>query len=90
MLEEVEGDAKPMKRCEEKRKEWAKHRQCDSEVQALEDKPLRNEELRSFEEGLPRLKEHLERAARSHKAASGVGCEGFHLQVPPDLSKETT
>ena len=43
----------------------------DAEVQFTEDKPWRNEELRSTEEGLPRLKEErLERAARSYKAAT--------------------
>ena len=34
VLEEFEEDAKPMKRCEEKRKERAKYWQCDSEVQS--------------------------------------------------------
>ena len=36
MKEEV---AKPMARCEEKRKEWAKHWQCDMDVQKQENKP---------------------------------------------------
>ena len=31
-------------------KEWAKHWQCDEEVQNVEDKPLKNEELRKWEE----------------------------------------
>ena len=55
MLEEVDRDAKLLKRCEEKRKEWAKHWQCNTEVQDLEDKPWMNEKLRTLEEGLPRL-----------------------------------
>ena len=43
----------PMKRCEEKRKEWPKHWQCDSEVPGVEDKSWESEELRSLEGGLP-------------------------------------
>ena len=89
-MEEVERDAKLLKRCEEQRKEGAKHWQCNMEVQDLDDKPWRNEELRSLEEGLPRLREdNLEKAARSDKAAIGVGCVGYHPRVPPDLSQET-
>ena len=42
---------KPMRRCAEKKKVWAKDRQCDSEVQGRKDKPWGNEELRSLEEG---------------------------------------
>ena len=67
MLEELEEDAAPMQRCEDKRKGWARHWQCDSEAQ-----------------------KRLERAARSYKAATGVGCDGFHPQVPVDLPRETT
>ena len=63
-------------RCEKKRKECAKHWQGYMEVQDLEDKPSRNEELRSLEEGLSRLKKNRwEKAARSYKAATGVGCD---------------
>ena len=84
VLEEVERD------CEEKGKEWAKHWQCNTEVQEPEDKPWRNVELRSLEEGLPRMKEgHLEKAAGSYKGATGVGCDVFHPKVPSDLSKES-
>ena len=36
---EEEEDAKPLAGCEEKRKEWAKHWQCDTKVQDLEGKP---------------------------------------------------
>ena len=49
-----------------KRKEWAKHWQCDESVQNVEDKPS----------GLC-------------KAITGVGCDGFHPNVPLDLTKET-
>ena len=60
------------------------------EVQSEEDTPWRNEELGSLEEGLPRRREdHLERAARSYKATTGVGCDAFHPQVLLDVSKET-
>ena len=41
----------------------------------MDDKPWENEELRNSEEGLPwQEDEILERAARSYKAATGVGC----------------
>ena len=82
-LGELVEDAKPLRGCEEKRKVWAKHWQCDSEVQGMQDKPWRNEELRSLEERLPRLKEEgREKAARSCKATCGS-------EVPPDWSKDT-
>ena len=43
-----------------------------------------------LEEGLPRLREqNLESAARSYKAATGMGCAGFHPKVPQDWPKET-
>ena len=61
----------------------------DTEVQHNEDKPWRNEELKSLEGGLPRLEENLERAARSYKAATHVGCDWFLSKVPQDLQKET-
>ena len=44
---------------------------------------------RSLEGGLPRLEENLERAARSCKAASDVGCDWFLSKVPLDWQKET-
>ena len=62
VLEVSEQDATPLRRCEEERKEWTKHWQCDFEVEGAENKPWWNEELRSLEEGLPRLKkENLEK-----------------------------
>ena len=49
ILKEEEGDAKPVARCEEKRKV------CASEVQDQKDKPWRNEEeLKTLEEDMPR------------------------------------
>ena len=79
VVKEVETDAESMKRCEEKRKDWAGHWQCDAEVSDMEDKPWRNEEIKSLEEGLPRLtRENLESAAWSYEAATGVGSDGFH------------
>ena len=39
ILKEEEEDAKPFARCEEKRKEWAKHWQCDTKVRDLKDMP---------------------------------------------------
>ena len=43
VLEELKEHATPMKRCEEKREEWAEHWQCDFEVSGLEDMPWRSE-----------------------------------------------
>ena len=34
-----EEDARPMNCCEAKRKEWARHWQCDDNVQNMEDNP---------------------------------------------------
>ena len=49
----------------------------------MEEKPWKNEELRSAEEALPRVKEcHLEEVSRLCKAKTGVGCDGFHPKVP--------
>ena len=44
IVNEDEEDAKPSARSEEKRKEWAKHLQCDTKVQDPKDTPWRNEE----------------------------------------------
>ena len=61
-------DARLLDRCEAKRKEWAKHWQCDEEVQNVEEKPWKNEDLRSAEEALPMLKEcGLEKVSRLYK-----------------------
>ena len=39
--------------------------------------------MRNLEEGLPLLKEEsLQRAARSNKATTCEGCDGFHPRVP--------
>ena len=78
MLKDEEEDGQPSARCEEKKKEWAKHWQCDTKVQDLNDHPWRHEELKS-----------LEKAAKSDKAETGVWCDGFHPKVPLDLTKET-
>ena len=59
-------------------------------MQDLEDKPWRNEGLKSLEEGMTSLKEgDSEKAARNYKALTGVGCNGFRTEVPLDLSKRT-
>ena len=69
-------DARLLDRCEAKRKEWAKHWQCDESVQNVEDKPWKNEELKKFEEALSRLKEcDLETAPGLYKAKTGAGCD---------------
>ena len=55
----------------------------------MQDKPWRNEELKKYEEALPRLKESdLEKVSRLYKEKTGVGCDGFHPKVPLDLTKE--
>ena len=90
ILWEEEQDAKPSARCEDKRKQWSTHWQCDMKVQELKDTPWRNEELNNLEADQPRLLEkELEKAAKSCKAKTGVGCDGFHPKVPLDLTKET-
>ena len=91
ILVDAEEDARLLDRCEAKRKECSKHWTRDEEVQNVEEKPWKNEELRSAEEALPRLQEsHLEDVSRLHKSKTGVGCDGFHPEVPLDLTKETT
>ena len=40
ILKIEEADARLLDRCEAKRKEWAKHWQCDDSVQNMEDKAL--------------------------------------------------
>ena len=57
ILTEEEEDARLLDRCEAKRKEWAKHWQCDEEIQNMQNKPWRNEELKECEEALPGLEE---------------------------------
>ena len=46
ILVNEEEDARLLDRCEAKREEWAKHWQCDEELQNVEEKPWKNEELR--------------------------------------------
>ena len=51
---------------------------------------MENEELKKFEEALPRLKEcDLEKASRLYKAKTGVERDGFHPKVPLDMTKAT-
>ena len=57
ILKKEEEDAMLLDRCEAKRKEWARHWQCEESMQKLGDKPWKNEELGKLEEALPRLKE---------------------------------
>ena len=48
------------------------------------------QEESTAEEALPRLKVcHLEQVSRLYKAETGMGCDGFHPEVPLDLTKET-
>ena len=72
-----------MGRCEAKRKEWAKHWQCDEIMQIMEDKRWKYEVLKRLEEALPRVKEcELKKLSRLYKAKTGVVCDGFHPKVP--------
>ena len=56
ILKKGEEDARLLDRCETKRKERAKHWQCNESVQIWEDKLWKNEELKKSEEALPRQK----------------------------------
>ena len=68
ILVNEEEDARLLDRSEAKREGWAKHWQCDEEVN-VEEKPWKNEGLRSAEEALPWLKEcHLEEVSRLYNA----------------------
>ena len=50
----------------------------------------RNDELKKLEEDMPRLKESdPAQAAKTYKAKTGVGCDGFHPKVPLVLTRET-
>ena len=46
ILRKEEEDARLLERCKAKRKEGAKHWQCDESVQNVGDKPWKNEELK--------------------------------------------
>ena len=63
---EEEEDVTLLVQCEAKRKEWAKHSQCDDCLQNVEDQPWKNEEL----------------PKKLEEALTGVGCDGFHHKVP--------
>ena len=84
ILKEYEEDVKPSARCEEKRKELATHWQCDTEVQNLQDKPWGHEELRSVEEGMPRVKG--KRGITRQRQEQGA--DGFHPKNPLDYTKK--
>ena len=56
----------------------------------MEDMSWKNEELRKWEDALPSLNEcEIEKVSREYQAKTGVGCDGFHLKVLLDLTKET-
>ena len=57
----------------------------------MEDKPWKNEELRSAEEALPRVKESTWKKCRDFiKQKTRVVCDCFHPEVSVDLTQETT
>ena len=74
---------------EEKRKEWAKHWQCHTEVPNPEDTLWSNEELKNLEKGRGFFESDHEKAARNYKAKAGVGCDGLHPKVPLDFERES-
>ena len=45
ILKEEEKDVRSLATGEEKEREWAKQQQCNTEVQDLQDKPWRHEEV---------------------------------------------
>ena len=86
-----EEDARLLDRCEAKRKEWAKHWQCDESVQNVEDKPWKNEELKKLEEALPRLKEVWiwKRHLRTVQCKNRSGMRRIPSESSLGLDKET-
>ena len=90
ILTKEEEDARLLDRCEAKRKEWAKHWQCDESVQNMENKPWKNEDLEKLEEALPRLKEcDSQKSLVLYKTKTGVGCDGFPPKILLDSTNET-
>ena len=90
ILEKEEEDVRLLDRCEAKRKEWAKHWQCNEVVQKFGGQAVENEELKTSEEALPSLKEcGLEKVSKLFTAKTGVGCDGCHPKGPLDLTEET-
>ena len=63
------------------------NRERDPSTSPLCDQGCRKQE-RCRGRSKPRLKSDLEKAARNYKAKTGVGCDGFHLKVSLDLTKE--
>ena len=53
ILKKEEECARLLDCCEAKRKEWAKHLECDESVQNFEGKLWKHEELKKLEEALP-------------------------------------
>ena len=65
ILKEEEENARLLDRCEAKRKEWTKHWQCEEEIQNMQNRPWRSDELKECEEAMPRLLEgDLDKASR--------------------------
>ena len=89
ILKEEEEDAKPSARCEEKGKNGQNTgnvtRRCStSKTGRVEMKNGRvGKKVRRGQR-----KKELEKAATTCQAKTGVGCDGFHVQVPLDLFKE--
>ena len=69
ILKNEEEDARLVDRCEAKRTEWAKHWQCDEEVQHVEETLWKNEELRNWRKHCQGLKRcDLEKVSRLFQA----------------------
>ena len=74
-----EEDARLLDLCAAKRKEWAKHWQCNESVQNMEDKPWKNEELKKLEEASPTPKV---RSGKSVETLQVKGRSGMR-RIPP-------
>ena len=70
ILKKEQEDAKPMARCEEQKKEWAKAKAMRHGSEKSGEEAMENEQLKKLEEDLPRLQEgDLAKAAKINKAA---------------------
>ena len=74
----LKTEEEELDRCEAKRKEWAKQKQCTEDVQNLEDKHWENKELKELEEALPRLTSVSGKKCRNYTRQRRVGFDGFH------------
>ena len=84
ILKDEEEDAKPLARCEERRKEWAKHWQCDTKVRRVEEFGGGHAEV--IGEGAREGSTELLGKDRSDRS----GVRWLSSQVPLDLTEATS